>query len=286
LFPVVYANVVEVIGLVLLIAVFLAVAAKWLDRRPITDYGFHLNRAWWLDLGFGLALGVVLLAGVYALELAMDWITVTGTLVHPPGQPFAAAILADVLVIMGIAGWEEMVFRGYLIKNLAEGLHSKIIRARAATLIAILIPAVLFGWLHVSETNATMFSTINTMLFGVMFGVAYGLTGELALPIGLHFAWDFVQAFGLGFSGDAPRLGAVLVVTESDPTARLWTGWPFAVEGGLLGTAAVVLGLLLIAAWVRWRRGSLRLDASLAQAPVRRAAGGALFRSAARTAHD
>src|SRR4029453_10197543 len=100
---------------------------------------------------------------------------------------FAAAILADVLVILGIAGWEEMVFRGYLIKNLAEGLHSKVIRARTATLIAILIPAVLFGWLHVSETNATMFSALNTMLFGVMFGVAYGLTGGLALPVGLHF---------------------------------------------------------------------------------------------------
>jgi membrane protease YdiL (CAAX protease family) len=271
LFPVVYANVVEVVVLVLLIAAFVWLAATWLDRRPIGDYGFHLNRAWWLNLGFGLALGVILLAGVYALELAMGWINVTRTLVHPRGQPFVAVILADVLVIVGIAGWEEMVFRGYLIKNLAEGLHSKIIGALWATLIAILIPAVLFGWLHISEANATTFSTINTMLFGVMFGAAYGLTGELALPIGLHFAWDFVQAFGLGFSGDAPRLGAFLVVTESDPTARLWTGWPFAVEGGLLGTAAFVLGLLLIAAWVRWRRGRLRLDSSLAQPPVRRA---------------
>jgi membrane protease YdiL (CAAX protease family) len=59
---------------------------------------------------------------------------VTGTLVHPPGQPFVAAILADVLVIVGIAGWEEMVFRGYLIKNLAEGLHSKIIGARGSSI--------------------------------------------------------------------------------------------------------------------------------------------------------
>jgi hypothetical protein len=46
----------------------------------------------------------------------------------------------------------------------------------------------------------------------------------------------------------------------------------FAVEGGLLGTAAVVLGLLLIAAWVLRRRGSLQLDPLLAQAPIRSAA--------------
>ena len=268
LLPVVYANVVEAVVLVLLIGVFLWMAARWLDRRPIVDYGFHLSRAWWLDLGFGLALGVFLMAGVYALALAIGWVKVTGSFVSPPGQPFIAAILADVVVLVGVAGWEEIVFRGYVIKNLAEGLNSKIIGARWATVIAILIPSVLFGLAHVSNANATLLSTVNTMIFGVVFGAAYAWTGELALPIGLHFAWDFVQAFGLGRSGDAPGLGAFLVVVEGDSAARLWTGWPFTVEGGLLGTAALVVGLLLIAAWVRLRRGSVRLDPSLVQPPI------------------
>jgi uncharacterized protein len=268
LLPVVYANVVEVVVLVLLIGGFLWMAARWLDRRRFIDYGFHLSRAWWLDLGFGLALGLFLMAGVYALALAIGWVKVTGALLSPPGRPFVAAILADVVLVVGIAVWEEMVFRGYLIKNLAEGLYSKIIGARWATVIAILIPSLLFGWLHSSEANATTLSTINTMIFGVVFGAAYALTGELALPIGLHFAWDFVQAFGLGRRGDAPGLGAFLVVVEGDSAARLWTGWPFTVEGGLLGTGALVVGLLLIAAWVRLRRGSVRLDPSLVQPPI------------------
>jgi hypothetical protein len=74
LLPVVYANLVEVVVLVLLIRAFLWMAARWLDRRPVVDYGFHLSRAWWLDLGFGLALGVFLMAGVYALALAIGWV--------------------------------------------------------------------------------------------------------------------------------------------------------------------------------------------------------------------
>ena len=74
LLPVVHANVVEAVVLVLLIGVFLWMAARWLDRRPIVDYGFHLSRAWWLDLGFGLALGVFLMAGFYALALAIGWV--------------------------------------------------------------------------------------------------------------------------------------------------------------------------------------------------------------------
>jgi membrane protease YdiL (CAAX protease family) len=208
------------------------------------------------------------MAGVYALALAIGWVKVTGTLVSPPGQPFIGAILADIVVVVGIACWEEAVFRGYVIKNLAEGLYSKTIGARWATVIAILIPSVFFGLAHASNTNATLLSIVNTMIFGVVFGVAYALTGELALPIGLHFAWDFVQGFGLGRSPDPPGLGAFLVVAQGDPAARLWTGWPFPVEGGLLGTGAFVLGILLIAAWVRWRRGSVRVDPSLVQAPI------------------
>jgi len=71
----------------------------------------------------------------------------------------------------------------------------------------------------------------------------------------------------LGRSGGAPGLGAFLVVVEGDSAARLWTGWPFTIEGVLLGTAALLVGLLLIAAWVRVSRGSVRLDPSLVKPP-------------------
>jgi Type II CAAX prenyl endopeptidase Rce1-like len=88
-----------------------------------------------------------------------------------------------------------------------------------ATVIAILVPSALVALADVTSANATLVSAVNTMIFGVVFGAAYALTGELALPIGLHFAWDFAQGFGLGRSGDAPGLGAFLVVGERDSGA-------------------------------------------------------------------
>lgn len=166
LLPVVYGNVVEVGVLVLFVAVVLWLAARWLDHRPIVDYGFHPSRAWWLDLGFGVALGAALLAGVYALALAMGWLTVTDTLVSPPGQSFVAAILADVLVVVGIACWEQTVFRGYLIKNVAEGLTGSILGAGLAAVVAVLLPAIVFGLGHANNPDATALSTVNTMVFG------------------------------------------------------------------------------------------------------------------------
>lgn len=215
-----------------------------LDRRSIVDYGFHLSGAWWLDLGFGLVLGVFLMAGVYALALAIGWVKVTGTLLSPPGQPFIAAILADVVLVVGIACWEEIVFRGYVIKNLAEGLYSKTIGARWATVIAILIPSVLFGLAHVTNANATMLSTVNTVIFGVVFGAAYALTGELALPIGLHIAWDFVQGFGLGRSGDVPGLGAFPRRRGTRLRSEAVDGMAFHRRGRAAGNGSVGRGLI------------------------------------------
>jgi membrane protease YdiL (CAAX protease family) len=268
LLPVVaYRGAIEAGTYLLLIGVLVWLVASRLDRRRIVDYGFHLTRAWGFDLGFGLALGTLLLLGIFVLELAMGWIKVTGTIATAPGQPFGAMIVAGFIAVLFVAVQEEITWRGYPIKNLAEGFNWKVIGPGWATVIAILISSLLFGLAHSDNPNATTLSTINIMVFAVLFAAGYVLTGQLALPIGLHFAWDFVQGFVFGVTGGASQWASFLVVAEDDPAAKLWTGLPYGAEGGLLGTGAFVLGLVLTAAWVRLRRGSIHLHPSLAQPP-------------------
>jgi uncharacterized protein len=64
------------------IAIFVSflIAARWLDRRPMRDFGFRLSANWWADLGFGLFLGALLMAFVFAVELSAGWITISGTM--------------------------------------------------------------------------------------------------------------------------------------------------------------------------------------------------------------
>ena len=267
LLPVIYGSAVEAVVYLLLIGAILLLASRVLDHRRIIDYGFHLSREWWTDLGFGLALGTLLLLGILILELAMGWIKVTGTLATAPGQPFGATILVGLLAVLCVAVGEEVTWRGYPIKNLAEGLNWRVIGPRWATIIAILIPALLFGLAHATNPNATTLSTINIMIFAVLFAAGYVLTGELALPIGLHFAWDFIQGFVFGVTGGTSQLGSFLVLAEDDPAGKLWTGLPYGVEGGPLSTGAFILGFFLTAAWVRFRRGTVRLHPALAQPP-------------------
>jgi uncharacterized protein len=212
----------------------------------MSDYGFHFGRKWWTDLGFGVVLGALLLFGVLAVELAVGWVTVTGSFAPAPGQPFVATILVGVVVVAAVAFGEEASYRGYPIKNLAEGIA----KTRWGMVIAVVIPAVFFGLAHSTNENATWLSVFNIVIFGLLFGTGYVLTGELALPIGLHFAWNFVQGFMFGIETEGKQYGSVLVLTD-DPSATLWTGQPYGAEGGLIGTAAFIAGFLATFAWAR-----------------------------------
>ena len=86
--------------------------------------------------------------------------------------------------------------------------------------IAVVIPAVFFGLAHATNENATWPSVFNIVIFGLLFGTGYVLTGELALPIGLHFGWNFVQGFVFGVVAAGKQYGSVLVLAD-DSSATL-----------------------------------------------------------------
>jgi uncharacterized protein len=257
----------------LLVVVLLTglVGSRLLDRRPLAGYGFHLNKGWWLDLGFGVALGTLLMLGIFGVELALGWTEITATFVTgDSGQHFGPLILVLFTTILLYGGiLEEITYRGYLLQNLAEGLNLKRIGPQLATLIAVLISSVVFGLGHAENASATSLSTINTMLIAALvLAGGYVLTGQLALPIGFHVAWNFVGVGVLGFSASANILGAsFFAISEHGPA--LWTGGAYGPLGGLLGTGAFILGFLLIVAWVRVRVGKVGLDLSVAQPPAR-----------------
>lgn len=255
------------------LAALAAVASVWaagrfLDRRPFSGFGLRLGRAWWSDLGFGLLLGASLISGIFLIELAAGWVTVTGALRAVDGGDFFPAILAPVVLFVCVGFYEELVARGYQLTNLAEGLNGPGIGPKGAILLAWILSSSFFGLLHAFSPNATVQSTLNIALAGMMLGLGYVLTGELAIPIGLHVTWNFFQSnvFGLPASGRDPA-GATFLATDQTGPA-LWTGGPFGPEGGLLAPAAMVLGLVLISLRVRRRTGKLSLHTPIAESPI------------------
>ncbi len=244
-------------------------AARFLDRRPFADFGFHLSRSWFVDLGFGLLLGALLMTGIFLIEWAAGWLTVRDTFyTDDPSQPFATAIFVPLLLFLGVGIYEEMLLRGYVLHNLAEGLNIGRIGPRLAIVLAWLLSSLIFGLLHASNPHATFISTSNIALAGIFLGLAYVLTGELALPIGLHISWNFFQGnvFGFPVSGGSFQTATFIAIRQGGPD--LWTGGAFGPEAGLLGVAAMLVGSALILLWVRFRHHKLTLYGPLAQPPA------------------
>ncbi len=232
--------------------------ARVVDRRPFADYGFHLSRRWWIDFGFGLLLGAVLMALIFVIELGAGWVTVDSVWrADPPTVSFWAAFLAPLVLYIVVAVAEELLTRGNQIINLTEGLMP--LGYVPAVMVAWLVSSAIFGLLHLFNPYSTWVSTMNLTLMGFMFGLGFVLTGELALPIGLHLTWNLVQGnfFGFPVSGKMQHGTTLVSIHQGGP--ELWTGGLFGPEAGLLGILATMAGMLAIAGWVRWRYGDLSL---------------------------
>jgi len=259
--------VLNVVFLVLQLVVTVAsvyVAGRFLDRRWFRDFGFHVDRHWWLDLGFGLALGAILMTGVFVFELIVGWITIRDVFfIARSGSPFWPWFLWGFVSFVAVGIYEELLFRGFLITNLAEGLtwFERVGQAGAVGL-AVLVTSVFFGIAHAGNPNATLTSTAGIVVAALMLAGGYVLTGELAIPIGIHITWNFFQGPVYGFPVSGTNGGVALIATEqSGPTVL--TGGNFGPEAGVIGLLTAGIGLGLIALWVKWRDGHLRLPAAL-----------------------
>ncbi len=248
------------LDLLRLFAVLLAalIAARFVDFRPLADWGFHINRRWWLDLFFGMVLGAVLMGAVFAAEWLLGWVEVTGFWSTPAGVPFAVAILAPLVLAIVVSVSEELLARGNQLLNFAEGF--RFWGLRWSVLVAWIISSVIFGLLHVLNPNSSWLSTGYLIFYGAFLGMGYVLTGELALPIGLHFTWNFVQGSVFGFPVSGRPLYMVSVLDTQQAGPDLWTGGAFGPEAGLLGLIAGVIGIVAMVLWVRFHQRVISFD--------------------------
>lgn len=243
------------------------VAARYLDLRPFVSFGLHLNRDWWIDLGFGLALGAGLMAAIFGIESGLGWITVTDRLVAPEGQAFWMALLVPLIGYLSVGIYEELMSRGYHLINMAEGFNIGRLGPKGGLIIAWVLSSAIFGILHMFNPNASFLSSFNIAIAGLFLGLGMVLTKQLAIPIGLHITWNFFQGpvFGFPVSGGS---GTVHVMQIEQGGPELWTGGAFGPEAGMIGLLAMGVGMLLTWAWIRFRYGHASLQLSLAEAPL------------------
>jgi membrane protease YdiL (CAAX protease family) len=196
-------------------------AVRFVDRRPLSAFGVGFLPYWRRDLGAGLIIAggmlTVLMAGCYAFGyVSIRW---TGR------QVPASTLFATFSILLLAAVAEELVFRGFPLQILVDGVGQWP---------AVLAMSVIFGAMHLSNPNASVLGSVNTVIAGILLSLAYVRTRSLWLPYGIHVGWNVGLGFLLGF----PLSGLDL--------ASLWTtgiagsdtilGGGYGPEGGLLAT--------------------------------------------------
>jgi len=235
---------------------------KWIDHRKFKEFGFKLSKIWWQDFAFGITMGAFLMGLIFLFGWITGMVNVRGFFVSfIADMSFVVVFIQSLLLFVFVGVYEEIVFRGYLLINLAEGLNLKILGKTWALVISIMLTSMIFGVMHMDNPNATWVSTTNIMLAGIFLGMGMFLTGSLAIPIGLHISWNFFQGSVFGFPVSGMHTAAAMIATESAGPAWL-TGGAFGPEGGALGLIAILVGSGLTLLWLR-RRGRLSFHTEL-----------------------
>jgi uncharacterized protein len=226
--------------LALALFVIIALVERATAGRTLAQIGFPRKHAL-RDFTFGLLIGAALFCAVI-VQLAL-----TGHY-HVEAVHVTSDLAIAVLLFLPGAAIEEMLFRGVLFRLLEEWI---------GTWIALIISAVLFGAAHLANPGATAESAFAIALeAGVLLGLAYIVTRNLWLPIGLHFAWNFCEGpiFGTTVSGGHGALASAVTARLDGPA---WlTGGSFGPEAGICAIlASVVASILFLFFALRENRG-------------------------------
>ena len=210
-----------------------------LRGQRLSGVGLTLDAAWLRQVLGGVAFGAAEMLGVAAVILLAGGVRFE----LDPTRGITA--LADgVWLFAWVALLEELLFRGFVFQRLVDGLGD---------LPALLVMAVLFTAAHWGnpgmEGRTLVSATLDNGLGAILLGLAYLRTGSLALPIGIHFGWNWTQGSWLGF----------------DVSGLAQAGWfhahllagPQWLNGGAFGPEASVFAVLVDATAVlllwRWK---------------------------------
>jgi hypothetical protein len=226
---------------------------RYVDRRPLSDYGVSATPSWVVDLLGGLGAILAAFALWFGVAVGLGWATVDVAASAPRWSlPAAIAVYVGALGIHALI--QQVVFFRIVLGNAAEGLHSRGLDARRAALAGLLAAVPVFVAIHEVTLDLRL---VDLAVVGLVYGLLYVHTGSLAYGTGLHLG-TFVAAGVLFVPASATADSAsLLAVTSSLPAS-------VAVLGEY-GFPKVLLAYAFLLALLAWRHGGIPVEADVAR---------------------
>lgn len=133
---------------------------------------------------------------------------------------------------------EEMVFRGIMMSAIEKRFSKKI---------AIIVPSVLFGVVHILGMDFDFLSCVLVILAGTMVGIMFSLiaseTNSIWNSAIVHAVWNMVvESLEIGIEFDEYALGSYVLESES----FILTGGEFGIESSLVAVIGYCVVSLLV----------------------------------------
>ncbi|WP_416442997.1 lysostaphin resistance A-like protein [Leeuwenhoekiella sp. A16] len=200
---------------------------RYVDRLPFVELGFQIkDRLKEFFVGV-LGGGVIMIIG-FLILIAFNEINFTNFFYD------GIQLLLSVLLFVSVAVLEEVLLRGYILRNLMISFNKYV---------ALVISSLLFASMHLANPNMDLFSFIDLFLAGILLGISYIYTKNLWFPIGLHLGWNFFQSL-LGFNVSGQDFYSLVEFKIAE--ANTFNGGAFGFEGSILSIIAEILFIFTI----------------------------------------
>ena len=200
---------------------------KFIDKQQLIDVGFK-TKGRLKEFNYGIILGFIIMSFAFLFLLLINEI------VFVSSNFDINKVILSIILFAGVSIFEEVIFRGYLLKNLLESFNPYV---------ALFISAIFFSLIHGSNPNVTTLGLCNIFIAGFFLGASYVFTKNLWFPIALHFSWNFFQSmFGFKVSG----LDSYSIIEFNIPKNNMLNGGEFGFESSYLSVIILILGTFII----------------------------------------
>ena len=200
---------------------------KYIDKEPLINIGLQVKGRL-KDFNFGLLIGLLIMGFAYFFLLLINEIVFVDIDFN------LNKVLLSIVLFMGVSVFEEIIFRGYVLKNLLESFNPYV---------ALFVSSLFFSLIHGANPNVTLLGLSNIFLACIFLGASYVFTKNLWFPIALHFSWNFFQAmFGFKVSG----LDSYSIIKFDIIENNYINGGEFGFENSVLSLIIIIIFTIII----------------------------------------
>jgi hypothetical protein len=206
--------------------------AKLVEKRSMYSMGFVRQNAL-------KQYGIGLLTGLIAISACVFIACITGAATFD-GIAFQGGAIFIFLMFIGFllqGANEEILFRGYLMVNLAN---------KKTVLFAVIVNSILFALLHMMNAGISVLAVLNLTLYGVLASLYTLKTNNIWGVSAFHSIWNFAQGNLFGIKVSGLDTGASIFSVSFLEKGSLINGGSFGIEGGIACTIVLTLGIIFL----------------------------------------